>query len=465
MIRENQKLLNNLQIFTDAVIIPISIILAYLIRFGLLYKGTEGYLPLTFYLRLVAIIVPLYLGLYSVFGLYEPYRKKSISTEIFNIIKANVTGLILILTGLFIFKEIHVSRLVVMIFFTVNSLMLSLDRTVLRKILRNLRRSGKNIKYMLIVGSGKQALDFYNSINRRKELGYSVWGYLDSQKGDYFGDVLRYLGGIGELSAILEQNLIDEVVIALDNNDFEAVGKIIEMCEKTGTKSSLIPYYSKYIPARPYIDEIDGIPLINLRRIPLDNFLNAFIKRAFDIFCSFILIVLLSPLLLVTALLVKLSSEGPVIYRQVRVGLSKKPFEMYKFRSMRMAKDGEDKTAWTTANDPRRTRFGAFIRKFSIDELPQLFNVFLGDMSLVGPRPEIPHFVDHFKEEIPLYMIKHQVRPGITGWAQVNGLRGDTSIVDRIRHDIYYIENWSFAFDIRILFLTAFKGIISNETI
>ena len=236
---------------------------------------------------------------------------------------------------------------------------------------------------------------------------------------------------------------------------------IIDACEATGTKLSLIPFYAEYMPANPQIDSLNGLPMINLRRIPLDNLGNAFMKRAMDIVGSLFLIVLTSPIMLFAAIGVKLSSPGPIIFRQARVGLNKKVFYMYKFRSMRVNNGSE--TSWSTNKDNRKTAFGALIRKFSIDELPQFFNVLKGDMSLVGPRPEIPYFVEQFKTKIPLYMVKHQVRPGITGWAQVNGLRGDTSIEDRIQHDIYYIENWSILFDIRILFLTLWKGILNQE--
>ena len=200
---------------------------------------------------------------------------------------------------------------------------------------------------------------------------------------------------------------------------------------------------------------------MNIRRIPLDNWANAFLKRAMDVAGSLVLMILTSPLMLFAAVGVKLSSPGPVIFSQERVGRGKKPFSMYKFRSMRV--NPRQETGWSRDRDSRKTKFGAFIRKFSIDELPQFFNVFKGDMSLVGPRPEVPYYVEQFKEEIPLYMVKHQVRPGITGWAQVNGLRGDTSIKERIEHDIYYIEHWSPAFDVKILFLTLFKGVVNSE--
>ena len=216
------------------------------------------------------------------------------------------------------------------------------------------------------------------------------------------------------------------------------------------------------MPSRPAIDEIGDVSLVNLRHIPLDNIGNAFLKRAMDIIGSLILIICTSPLMLFAAVGVKLSSPGPILFKQERVGLNKKPFYMYKFRSMHV--NDRQTTGWSTNSDPRKTKFGSFIRKFSIDELPQFFNVLKGDMSLVGPRPELPFFVNRFKESIPLYMVKHQVRPGITGWAQVNGFRGDTSIQGRIEHDIYYIENWTLLFDIKILFMTVFK-FSNNETL
>ena len=215
-----------------------------------------------------------------------------------------------------------------------------------------------------------------------------------------------------------------------------------------------MPSYVRYMPANPQFDSVNGLPLINLRRIPLDNLGNAFLKRAADIICSLVLIILTSPLMLIAAIGVKLSSPGPIIFRQERVGKDKKNFYMYKFRSMRV--NSSENTGWSKNVDDRKTWFGSLIRKCSVDELPQFFNVLKGDMSLIGPRPELPFFVEQFKEEIPRYMVKHQVRPGITGWAQVNGLRGDTSIKKRIEYDLYYIENWTPAFDLRILIMTAF---------
>ena len=249
---------------------------------------------------------------------------------------------------------------------------------------------------------------------------------------------------------------------AADNDDIaERLGGILRECEDTGVKLALLPIGYEYMSRHPYVEELCGLPLVNVRRVPLDNAGADIVKRLFDILASLVLIVLTSPVMLVAAIGTRLSSPGPVLFRQERIGKDKKPFYMLKFRSMRV--NAQSDTAWTRDHDPRRTAWGAFMRRYSIDELPQLFNVLAGDMSLVGPRPEIPRYVDHFKYSIPLYMVRHQVRPGITGWAQVNGLRGDTSIRARVDYDLYYIENWSMLFDIKILLMTPFKGVVNHQ--
>jgi Undecaprenyl-phosphate glucose phosphotransferase len=265
------------------------------------------------------------------------------------------------------------------------------------------------------------------------------------------------------LEAQLHGDGIDEVILALEPEELGVTIQVIQLCEKSGTKVSVIPFYNDVIPTRANIDNIGSIKLIQLRTTPLDEPFNAAIKRGFDILVSLLGLILLSPLLLFIAIATRLSSPGPVLFRQERVGLNKKTFTMLKFRSMRV-NEAQD-TAWTTDDDSRRTRIGTFLRKFSLDELPQLWNVLRGDMSLVGPRPEIPFFVEQFRETVPLYMVKNQVRPGITGWAQVNGYRGDTSIPKRVEHDLWYIENWSFGLDLRIIFKTLFGGMINRESL
>lgn len=227
--------------------------------------------------------------------------------------------------------------------------------------------------------------------------------------------------------------------------------------------TKFIPDYNNIIPTRPYTEDLMGLPVINIRHVPLTNTFNAFMKRSMDLAGAVCAIIIFSPVMLVTAIAIKLTSPGPLIYTQERVGLHNRTFRMYKFRSMDVQSPKKERGAWTVPGDPRVTKVGKIIRKTSIDELPQLFNILKGDMSLVGPRPERPFFVEKFREEIPRYMIKHQVRPGMTGWAQINGYRGNTSIRKRIEYDLYYIENWTLGFDIKILFLTIFKGFINKN--
>lgn len=456
MIKENQNLLNKINALSDVLLLFLSMIISYFIRFKLFYHE-EFYITLHTYLKFTLFMIPVYLILYIFFNLYDPVRTTLFSKECSKIIKANLVLITIALSSLFVFKFVHISRLVIVIFYFVNTTLIIFKRGLLRRILSNLRKKGLNLKHILIVGAGKTASEYLSVIQNNKTYGYNYVGYV-SNSSDFYGEKL---GDYNQLLDILYNYKFDEVICALDIDDAEYIEKIVSDCEKSGTKISIIPFCYKYIPSQPYIDQIGNLPLINLRRIPLDNLGNAFMKRSLDICGSLALILLTSPLMIITALIIKCTSKGPVIFKQERVGLNKSLFTMYKFRSMKV--NTQETTGWSTDTDPRKTKFGSFIRKFSIDELPQFFNVLKGDMSLVGPRPELPHFVDEFKDEIPLYMVKHQVKPGITGLAQVNGFRGDTSIKKRIEFDISYIENWSFLLDIEILFKTAFKGFKNNE--
>ena len=262
---------------------------------------------------------------------------------------------------------------------------------------------------------------------------------------------------------ILPENKLDEIAITLSLEKYGQLEKIVELCEKSGVHTKFIPDYNRFIPNRPYTEDLQGLPVINIRHVPLTNFVNAAAKRIMDIVGSIFMIIFFSPIMLAAVIGIAVSSSGPIIFSQERVGRHNKPFKMYKFRTM-VVQDENDEDSFTQRDDPRITGIGKILRKTSMDELPQLFNILKGDMSIVGPRPEQVSFVEKFKEEIPRYMIKHQVRPGLTGWAQVNGLRGsDTSIEKRIEYDLYYIENWTLAFDIKIMLMTAFHGLINEN--
>lgn len=449
MIKENQKLLNRLNVLSDAIIGFISVIAAFYLVFVLL--DFDRNFPLIDYIKLAFVFIPVQLITFASLGLYDSFRTKTFSNEISKLAKAFIADGILIFMILYIVKVMNFSRFALIIFLALDFIIVSLKRFLLRKTLRTFRERGMNRKYVLIVGSGRAAADYLKTIRSDPSLGLECAGYLGAENTLN----AERAGGYSDALSVLEKHCYDEVVCALDGNETDSLADIIEACELTGTKISVIPAIYKYMSVASSIDVVGNMPLMNIRRVPLDNIGNAFLKRAVDIIGSLILIILTSPLMLVTALIIKLTMGGSVIFRQKRVGLNKKIFTMYKFRSMRENDDSD--TAWSTDNDPRKTRFGSFIRKFSIDELPQFFNVLKGDMSLVGPRPEIPFYVNTFKDKIPMYMIKHQVKPGITGLAQVHGYRGDTSIEKRIEYDIEYIENWTFFLDISILLRTLFS--------
>ena len=458
MIKENQKLLNKFNAISDIIILFISMTLAYLIRFYIFSPDTY-YITLDTYIKFSIMIIPINLILFNFFNLYHSFRTRSFVKECSSIIKSNTILTAIILSLLFVLKLVHISRLVIIIFYFVNIILIMTKRLILRNILSRMRTKGLNLKHVIIVGAGEVANDYLDVLKNNKGFGYSYSGYV-ADVSNFQG---KKLGNYSDLYDVLNESKPDEVVCALDLSDAKHLENIVSDCEKSGTKISIIPFCYKYIPSQPYIDQLGNIPLINIRRIPLDNLGNAFIKRALDILGSLFLILCTSPIMIITAVIIKFTSNGPIIFKQKRVGLNKNLFVMYKFRSMKI--NSQEETGWSTDNDPRKTKFGSFIRKFSIDELPQFFNVLKGDMSLVGPRPELPHFVENFKNEIPLYMVKHQVKPGITGLAQVNGYRGDTSIKKRIEFDIHYIENWNILMDISILFKTAFKGFKNNEKI
>lgn len=467
MIKKNQKLLNGLLIIIDGLVILASLILSWGIRFktGIISIDPQiGYLGLVDYIKPVIYIVPIYLVIFNIFRLYEPFRLKNIYEEFINLIKANFYGLLMLVLYLYVFKIVHFSRYLLIIFATISIALTTIERAGLRYVLRFYRKKGYNLKHIIIVGYSELSVEFMSRLEKNRHWGYNVVGILDDLEkiGHRLKDA-EIIGRTDELESYIEGSDIDEVIITLPIDAYNKLKRMINVCEKNGVRTRIIPDYYRYIPATPYVEDIDGLPIINVRRVPLDSPVNKTFKRILDIAGSLAAIIIFSPVLIVTAICVKTSSPGPIIYRQERVGLNKKNFMMYKFRSMAMAENGEDKNTWSSKEEARKTKFGSLIRKTSIDELPQLFNVLFGDMSLVGPRPERPYFVEKFKEEIPKYMIKHQVRPGITGWAQVNGWRGDTSIKKRIEFDIYYIENWRLSLDMKILWLTVFKGFVNKN--
>ena len=459
MIRENQRLLNQLNVLSDGLIVFLALPAAFWLRFYLLPGGVIS-VPFRTYLVLSLVFTLMHLFCYAAWGLYGSFRRTRLYKELTKLVLINLVLVLLLLSYLFLRHNEHFSRLAIGFYFLLTTGLLGGKRIVLRTTLRRMRQKGFNQKHILILGGGEMAKRYLQAICTQRDLGYQAMGYVAERTSSQMPG-LPYLGTFGKLDEILKKRHPDEVISAIDMEDYLRTPQIIAACEKAGVKLSIIPFYADFMPSNPQFDDVGGIPLMNIRRVPLENWANAFVKRCMDVVGSLLLILLSSPVMLVCAIGVKLSSPGPIIFCQQRVGLNKKTFNMYKFRSMRV--NTAQDTAWSSDHDSRKTRFGAFLRKFSLDEFPQFFNVLKGDMSLVGPRPEIPYYVEQFQDQIPRYMIKHLVRPGITGWAQVNGFRGDTSIEARIEHDIYYIEHWSILLDIRILFQTVFGGKFVNS--
>ena len=321
-----------------------------------------------------------------------------------------------------------------------------------------MRINNKNLKHILIVGDNELAFTFSQKIKENPYLGFSISGFLGRPEhvGQEIGGV-KVIGAFKDLDKILEKHRFDRVVLAIPLKYYYRIDELVESCEKVGIKAEIIPDYIRYFPAQPSVDMIEDIPIINIRYVPLDDSFNKFIKAISDYIIAIIAIIITSPIMILTAIAIKLTSKGPIIFKQERIGYNSKPFMMYKFRSMKVQDPDEEVSEWTTKDDPRKTRVGDFIRKTSIDELPQFFNVLKGEMSVVGPRPERPFFVNQFKETIPKYMVKHQVKPGLTGWAQIHGCRGDTSIKKRIKYDIEYVENWHMGLDLGIMIKTVLK--------
>ncbi|WP_313801710.1 undecaprenyl-phosphate glucose phosphotransferase [Cytobacillus sp.] len=461
MIRGKEKFITQIYAGVDFLCIQAAFILAWIMRFD---EGqSTTHLPFSNYWFWGIIYGFSFILIAYISTLYIPKRKAKFATELAKLFQAHLFSIFILLSVLYTVKSVDISRLFLFIFFILAFLCTSLYRYIVKQTLRYFRRKGYNKQFILIAGAGKVGKRYYQNLQGNPEFGIEVIGFLDDYCTKLNDGYKPILGKVNELEKVLSSNLVDEVIIALPLFVYPKYKEIIIQCEKAGVRVSIIPDFYDILPATPYFQSLGDLPIIGIRDVPLDEASNRVFKRAFDIFFAIVAILITSPIMLIIALILKISSPGPIIFKQERVGLNRRTFSMYKFRSMKHMPKTQSDTQWTTENDPRRTRFGSFLRKTSLDELPQFFNVLKGEMSVVGPRPERPYFVDQFKEEVPKYMIKHHVRPGITGWAQVSGLRGDTSIADRIEHDIFYIEHWTILFDLKIIYKTIINGFVNRN--
>ena len=405
------------------------------------------------YLILSYIFTAMNTYFFITFGTYRPVRGRSIIDENFGVIKVVAASTIILLAVTFFFTRFLYSRLTIVYAMLFGILLLGLARGVVLLVERSLLTSGHGLKRLLLVGTGRNFRTLTRAIVSRPDLGFLLCGYLEEGGEPSLADI-PMLGAVDELEQVILSQGVEQIIVTLKPEHHQAVSRIVDLCDRHGVDCLVAPDLQQMIVGAHHYEEIAGIPVIHIMGMRMRG-VPYVIKRASDVVLSSVILLFALPVILLIALAVRIDSPGPIFYMQKRVGLDGRVFWMYKFRSMRMGAESSDGPAWSQDQDPRITRLGMILRKMSLDELPQIFNVVRGDMSLVGPRPERPYFVEQFEKDVPRYMERHRVKAGMTGWAQVNGLRGDTSIEERVQYDLYYIENWSVWFDIKIMILTA----------
>jgi|WetSurMetagenome_2_1015567.scaffolds.fasta_scaffold92239_2 Undecaprenyl-phosphate glucose phosphotransferase len=476
MVKRYNRLLVAFHVGSDAVLSALAFVLAYVIRFesGLL-SVTKGYPPFERYVRVLPLVAGLVIFAFYLQGLYRLRRGRSRVDDFFAVFVGSIVAVVFGMWATLYFQAyyvsdalkqvgaLEVSQLVWAMFLALNVALTFASRELVRQALERRWRAGIGLKRVLIAGAGDLGRLVADRVLEHRDLGLHIVGFLDDRAG---GDHLGYrglplVGTLSEAGEIAQREKVDQLYIALPLEEHHKVVQVVEGASREGVDIKVVPDLLQFIALRARLEELDGVPIININDVPLQG-LNSAIKRTVDLALSFVALMALAIPLALVAALVKLTSAGPVFYHQERMGLDGRAFIVYKFRSMFEDAERETGPVWAEDDDPRCTPLGRILRHFDIDELPQIWNVFKGDMSLVGPRPERPYFVKQFKQQYPQYMLRHKVRAGITGWAQVNGWRGNTSLEKRIEYDLYYIGNWSLRLDFKIMWLTLVKGFFKH---
>ncbi len=463
MLKEKRQIFEFLFVAADLFVVSISWLLAYWLRFEFDWIPADKGVPdFGNYFSMLLFIWLIWAFVFKRIGLYKPMRGMRRSKEFFLLLQANFLSVLMLIAVTYLFREksIPFSRLVFVYFGFLSLVLLVIERAGLRFFLREFRRRGYNLRYMLVVGSGSLAQQVVQRVRSSKELGIQHLGCL-SKDGFAEASELGVIGSYRDLKKVLATFDVDQLVIALPLEDNNYLPEIMSQIGDSLVDIKIVPDLSQFVSVGGAVEQFEGLPVINVQASPLDE-VSLLLKRCFDLVMGCALLLVSSPVWLLIAMLTKLSSNGPIFYSQERVSFDGSRFRILKFRTMRM--DAEQKgPGWTTQGDSRVTGLGKFLRAYSLDELPQLLNVIKGEMSIVGPRPERPIFIEEFRRRVPRYMLRHKVPAGMTGWAQVHGWRGDTSIDKRIEFDLFYIENWSLAFDFKIMWMTLTKGLWDNN--
>jgi Undecaprenyl-phosphate glucose phosphotransferase len=462
VLRARSRLLEQVMLAGDLLLVAASWLLAYVVRFFVAGPAAlHGIPPIGPYLLMLLPILVVWGMAFRGFDLYRPRRIGSRLSEVADIAKASTVGaLVLVSVMTFFFREYDYSRVVIVYFWVFSIAAVSFARYVFREALRVARRRGYNLRYALVVGGGELAAGVIQRVRSRPDTGIQILGLVGEDKRAAAG--AQPLGGFADLRAVLDAHQVDHVILALAHEEYGRLGGLLEAIGDEPVTIHVVPDLGRFTSLRGGVEEFEGLPFVHLRESPLYGW-NQVAKRVFDVAFSLALLVLLSPVLAALAAAVKLTSRGPVLYGQERMGLDGQRFRMMKLRTMRVDAERETGPVWAAAGDDRRTPIGSFLRRFSLDELPQFVNVLRGEMSVVGPRPERPVFVERFRQTVPGYMLRHKVKSGVTGWAQVHGLRGNTSLEKRIEYDIEYIERWSFWLDLKIIGMTLFRVLFDRN--
>ena len=473
MTKGHPNLQGVIYVLGDSVLAMLAFVCAYLFRFELgILPVTRGYPPFEQYLAVLPIVGLLVPVAFHFNGLYRANRSSTSVDDFFGVFIGSILAVVLgVLSTLYMqtyylpeeLKQrgaFEISQLAWVVFLIFNTIFTFSARKFVRELIERRWRAGIGLKRVLVAGVGELGRRVADKALRQRELGHQIIGFVDDKAATshlgYRG--LPLLGTLKETEDILQRENIDILYLTLSPEDQMKMLALIEVANKECIEIKVVPNLLQFMVLKAGLEDMDGIPIIRVNEVPLHGFNNT-LKRFVDISLSTVALGILAAPMALIAIIVKNSSPGPALYKQERMGLDGQSFTVYKFRSMTENAESETGPMWSRENDPRRTQLGILLRRFHFDELPQLWNVLRGDMSLVGPRPERPYFVEQFKQRIPHYMLRHKVKSGITGWAQVNGWRGNTSVEKRIEFDLYYIENWSIGLDFKILWLTIARGI------